>query len=140
MLTFLAILYFIISGIIFDSFGDWESTPWNVFYFSSLFLSFLIISYDTYQRVKDKIVKGYMISAIFFFFALIIRELSLTELSIEQYLESINSVVAKIIGVAYVGTVSFVISYRFLMPKIKGLAKTNIFKKINKIFGNARKT
>jgi len=119
MLIVIGILYFLMAGIIYDTYGLYDETIWNVYYFGSVYLSFLLISLDRYLYSYDKIIKGYMASAMILFFALIIRELSLINLPYKLYIISINSDISKIIGISYIGITSFLMSYIFLKNYFK---------------------
>lgn len=118
MLVFLGILYFLVTGIIYDTYGAYDVTAWNVYYFGSVYLSFFLISLDRYLYCGDKIIKGYMFSALVLFFALIIREISLIRVPYEIYIVSINSNVSKTIGIGYIAVTSFIISFNFLKSRI----------------------
>lgn len=114
MLTFLGILLFILVQLIYDSYCVYDCTNCSIFYFTGLYVSFLIICIDKFLYEYDRVIKNYMISAIILFSILIIRELTLINSEYTYYIQSVNSRIAKISGMIYFAITSFLITYKFI--------------------------
>lgn len=90
MLTYLGILLIILAEMIFSEYAPGESTNWSVFYFSSMYLSYILISLDQFIKSYDKTMRVVLFQCFLYFAILFVIQLTLINQPYDFYMESVN--------------------------------------------------
>ncbi len=134
MSYFIAILIFLLAGVIYDNFSPLycysendllgiTCTNWSIFYFSLVYGAFLVITITRYIETREKIERQYMFIGGVMLFACIIRELTLLNMPYDTYAKTINSPQSKLVGIIYLTGCSLLITTNTIISWAKKLKK-----------------
>jgi hypothetical protein len=90
MLTYLGILLFIFAEMIFSEYAPEKSTNWSIFYFSSVFVSMIMISLNEIIRSYKKVMVYLFCVCCLFFIMLLGQQLLLINSDYDFYMKSVN--------------------------------------------------
>ncbi len=114
MLTFIGILLYITAVILFSEIAPPKSTNWSIFYFSSVFIGFLLISIDKAIYSVGSFSKRVMIVSSMFFLIMLIQQLTLINKPYDYYMESVNDVFIDTVKFLLISIVLLIISIKYL--------------------------
>ena len=91
MLTLIAILIVLVAELVFDYAASAGATNWYIFYFSCMYISYILIVIDVVFRENSISMQSTAIAFSLLFLALLIRELSFINVPFDEYIVGVNN-------------------------------------------------